>query len=50
MQTMLFFVSHLQIKDNNELTGPIPDEVNTLCEKTLLICRLEDDGGSPMSF
>jgi hypothetical protein len=30
MLTLRFFVSHLQIKDNNDLTGGIPAEVNRL--------------------
>jgi hypothetical protein len=36
MLTILFFVSNLQIKDTNDLTGPIPSEIKELTELTYL--------------
>ena len=38
MLTMLLFVLHLQIIDDNDL-GSIPEEVNRLCANTRPDCR-----------
>ena len=49
MLTMRSFVSNLQIKENNKLTGPIPTKVNEICDKDS-VCELEADDGGTNNF